>query len=117
MNPMFRFIGLTAVAFIGALAPLQGDAAATESTTTIETIYTYMEYGGDVIVKVPVTASGCADGFWLRAADAGFKSTLAVLLSALHTGSRVRIGAESTNTWPVSTGQFCRVTFAGGLAN
>jgi hypothetical protein len=102
------------VILVSILAPGSGFATQQESISTITHLYAYTQYGGgDVVVQVASSAPVCTKGFWLSPDDDGFKSTYALLLSAYHTQSLIRIAGDDTQIWSGSTDVYCRMTFAG----
>lgn len=53
------------------------------SVGSIVHFYSYSTFGnGDVAVVAQYSLPGCADGFWLRSSDPGFKNVFAQLMSA-----------------------------------
>lgn len=99
-----------------AAALLPGVSVATEreAITTIKAIYSYTQFGGgDVMVQVASPPAGCTKGFWLSGPnDPGFKATYALLISAYHAQSTVRIGGDDAQLWSGSGDVYCRLTFA-----
>jgi hypothetical protein len=80
------------------------------SVGNIVHLYSYSTFGnGDVAVVVTTTLPGCADGFWLRSSDPGFKNVFAQLMSARLTQTPIRVWAYNDQIWNGSTGQFCRM--------
>jgi hypothetical protein len=93
-------------------------AAQQNAITTVVNIYAYTQFGGgDVQVMVANPPAGCSDGFWLKASDEGFKTSFSVLLSAYHTGSRIRIGGIDTELWSGSSGVYCRISYVALMPN
>lgn len=98
--------------FLVALSSLPSWGAETTAYTTVVSVYSFTQYGGgDVAVEVVAPAPTCSSGYWLKASDPGFKATFATLLSAYHSGNRVRIGGADTDIWPGSTGLHCRISY------
>jgi hypothetical protein len=98
------------------LVPMVGAAVERETQATIVKLYSYTQFGGgDIMVEVSTPATGCTKGFWVSAADPGYKATYALLLSAYHTQETLRIGGEDTQLWTGSNQVYCRMTFAGLL--
>jgi len=81
------------------------------TTTTIQKIYSYTQFGGgDVQVLVTLGATNCG-GFWLKPSDPGFKAALSMLLSAYLAKSQVMIYGLDNDLWPGSpSGTFCHIT-------
>ena len=70
------------------------EAALVSSSGTVSNIGSFSTFGsGDVYFILSVSAPGCAGGYWLRPADAGFKTLYAMLLSAKTSGFSVQVGA------------------------
>jgi hypothetical protein len=77
---------------------------------TVTQFFVFSEFGnGDVGIKVSSPTTGCADGFWLRPSDPGFKTLYAQLSMAYATQSPISISAHDNSIWPGSTGAYCRV--------
>lgn len=102
---------LCIAAFMSLSTAIQG--AATDTIATVVNLYSYTQLGnGDVAFQVSTPAPSCSGGYWLKASDPGFKTTFSLLLSAYHTGSRMRIGGDDADLWPASGNAYCRLTFA-----
>lgn len=77
-------------------------------------IYTYTDYGtGDVVVTVQVAPAACQHGYWIRMTDVGAKQTYALILSAYHARTALRIGGYDDQLWAGSSGKYCRIYYAG----
>jgi hypothetical protein len=103
---------LVAGAGVATLAPLNTYSAQQEMVGTITRLYAYTQVTnvlGDVVVEFSNPPAQCAQGFWIRGADAGSKNAYALLLSAYHTQAAVRIVGEDTQMWPGSQTAICRV--------
>src|SRR5262245_20913179 len=107
---------LTALASSLALGMLASTAAqaavVTSNNSTISNVLSFTQYGsGDVIVQLSSSGlSACSFGFWIRAADAGSRNTLAQILAAYHTGKPVVIAADNADIWTGNTSSAaCRV--------
>jgi hypothetical protein len=102
---------LLGMVFLGMSAQLSRAALVYGNTAPIESIWTYAQYGsGDVVIKlVNHNSPTCSTGFWLRSTDAGFKTSLAMLLSAYHTGRAVTIQAYDDQLWGGSGGAVCLI--------
>ena len=74
--------------------------------TTVTKYYAYTDFGGGDIAFMVSGAMppGCANGFWLPATAAGFKSEYAALMVAYATGLPVVVYADPTTLWPGSGG-------------
>lgn len=100
---------------LAALIPCSVQATPRETVSTITKLYTYTQFGsGDIIVHLASPAAVCTKGFWLSPNDPGFKTAYALLLSAYHAQTPIRISGEDTLIWPGSTDVYCRITFVGG---
>jgi hypothetical protein len=63
------------------------------------------------MVRVETPPAACP-GFWLRATDPGFKTVYALLPSAYHSGTRIRIGGSNADPLAGSTSAYCRISYA-----
>ena len=97
--------------------PIQANTV--DVRTKIKDIFTYGTYNGenkafigDVVIQVESTNESCDRGYWIHKDDAKENPSLvSFALSALHTSSTVRIGAETTRLWNGSIGKYCRIRF------
>ncbi|WP_129777620.1 hypothetical protein [Peristeroidobacter soli] len=105
-----RIIALLLVA----LLPCSTFATVRETITTIDRINALLQYGGgDIVIDVDTPVSGCTKGFWMSPSDdPGFKTAYALLLSAYHTQTSVRLQGEDTQLWSGSGSLYCRLTLA-----
>ena len=105
-----------ALALLVAFAmPCVGSAAPVEVNTTITSINAQATFGnGDVLIKVGAPPSGCAAGFWLRKGDPGFNVLSALVLSAYHAQSPVRVSGEDSVLWPGSGSAYRLITAVTG---
>jgi len=105
------------VFFVAGVALLVGLATAAKAdvvlgpVTTITGLMQFSEFGGgDVAIKVAQSSTGCADGYWLRPSDPGFKTLYAQVLASYVSKLPIQFYGFTTELWPGSpTGQFCRV--------
>jgi len=116
ITTVFRnFCGALLVgAAVTTVLPLNAYSTERELVSTITRLYAYSytqtgEGEGDVVVEVSTAPTQCAQGFWISADDRGSKSAYALLLSAYHTQTAVRIIAEDTQNWPPSSSAICRI--------
>lgn len=107
---MFRFLchfGSLAIA----LCLSVGVSAAPLFTapTTITNLWVYTDFGGgDVAFQITASSGGCY-GFWLRAADPGFKSAYASLMAMYTTQTPMAIYADDSDIWTGSGNTYCKV--------
>jgi hypothetical protein len=90
----------------------QAGTILTAAASTITSIDSYTQYGsGDVIFTLANNslASPCPYGFWIRGTDAGAKSTLAQVMTALQAGSSVVVSADTSTTWTGAASAACLV--------
>jgi hypothetical protein len=107
MRSPTKVIASVALAFAGFSA---NAAMVSGSVGNIVHLYSYATSGnGEAVVVVSSTLPGCADGFWLRSSDPGFKNVFAQIMSARLTQTPIRVWAYNDQLWPSSTGQFCRI--------
>jgi len=85
------------------------------SASNVVNLDTYTQYGGGDVVFGLATNSlqaSCPGGFWIRATDAGAKSTIAQVLAAYQTGSPVMVWADidaASPHWSGSSAPTCLV--------
>jgi hypothetical protein len=85
----------------------------TSVTVTQSFAYTAFD-GGDFVFSTSAGAPGCGSGWWIAAADPGFKSAVAAVLAAQAAGSYIVVYGDSTQLWSGSpSGQYCRVQTVG----
>lgn len=88
-------------------------ASRVQTSATILTLYTYSEqagYDGDVAIRVSNPPASCPGGFWLRSATTpGYKNTVAILVSAFHSGATLILGGLDDQIWTGSVDKFCRL--------
>lgn len=87
---------------------------ATEPSRTgkVTKMMTYTEYGGgDVVFSLEVNGSICSSGYYLSKNDPGFEAAVAMLLSAYHAKTPVRVygHTELDRKWAGSSGHYCHV--------
>lgn len=85
--------------------------SATQSTIAPGTLYSYPNFGGgDVVFQLSTNSlnSQCV-GFWLRASDPGFKSTLAALLVAEATQAPIVAFVDTSQIWGGNASPFCLI--------
>lgn len=88
-------------------------ATTREAITTLSRLWTYTgSTGGDVLVDIPITVTGCT-GFWLSPTDDTAQCSYALLLSAYSAELTVRVMGDDTQLWPGSGNPYCRLTFVG----
>lgn len=91
----------------------------TSSDSTVNVIQVYPEYGGgDFIFKIAKPTENC-DGYWATPSMPGFDGTISTVLSALHSGKKVRVYAktEAEHRWPGSSGyKYCKI-YAVNVSN
>lgn len=85
--------------------------SATQSTIASGTLYSYPNFGGgDVVFQLNTNSlSGQCTGFWLRATDPGFKTTLAALLVAEATQTPISAIVDTSQIWTGSSSPFCLI--------
>jgi hypothetical protein len=87
-------------------------AVYTASASTITKVDTYTQYGGgDVIFFMANNSLSamCPYGFWIRATDAGAKTTVAQILAAYQAGTPVVVSADPSITWSGAGSASCLV--------
>lgn len=116
-NLIRRYVPVPALAVvILSMLPLTGMSATVDlGTLVIARTFSYQQtgqYGGDVIVYLPGQVNSC-DGVWLAPADAGYKTNVAMVTTALVTGRRVRLYADNAIIWSNSAAKFCKLYAIG----
>jgi hypothetical protein len=82
------------------------------SNSTVVLIESYNSAGGgDVTFKIANPTIACSDGYWLTKSDPGFSTNMAILISAYHAKSVVRVVGLSNQLWSGSGGKFCKLSF------
>ena len=82
---------------------------------TITQSYAYTTYnGGDFVFSTSIAAPGCGSGWYVKAADGGYRAAIAVVLTAQASGLQVTIYGDNSDLWVGSpSGQYCRVQTIG----
>jgi hypothetical protein len=112
-----KLFSLAASVALFVLSIVRNDASAAivlsyQSTVLPGSMYSYSTFGsGDVVFALSGGSglSQCAGGFWLRPSDAGFKTNVAVLLSAIQGQTAIRVYADDSQIWNGSSAQYCLV--------
>jgi hypothetical protein len=100
------FVGLFAVIFASSAQAVED----TSVQSTITLVDSYNQWGGgDVIFRIANPTSSCRDGYWLTKSDAGFNANLAMILSAYHAKTPVRITGLTDQIWTGSGGVYCKL--------
>ena len=88
----------------------QAETLVVTPPTKITQIQAYSEYGsGDVLVYTELKVAGC-DAFWFSTSNPGSDHILSMALAAQHSGTTLRITADSDRRWAGSpTGIFCHL--------
>lgn len=100
----------TALPLSTAAGAAQVDLGSLVVTRTLS--YQYSAVGGDVIAYLPAPVNGC-DAFWLAPADAGRKTNLAILMSAVVANRKLRVYADNAVKWAGSAASFCKLYALG----
>jgi hypothetical protein len=95
-------------------AAIAAIVAPTVSVTITQT-YAYGSYGGgDFVFSTSVGASGCENGWYIKATDPGYKAVVAAVLTAQAGGNFVLVYGDNADIWPgSSSGHYCRVQTVG----
>ncbi len=110
------------VAAVAALAfsasfPGAANAAIVTPTVsvTISQTFAYSSYGGgDFVFSTSIGASGCENGWYIKATDPGYKAVVAAVLTAQAGGSFVQVYGDNADIWSGSpSGHYCRVQSVG----
>jgi len=96
---------------MGAIATVVTPAAA----ATITQSYAYASYGGgDFVFSTSIGASGCENGWYIKATDPGYKAVVATVLTAQAGGNFVQVYGDNADIWSGSpSGHYCRVQTVG----
>src|SRR5580698_11196318 len=96
-----------------ALVSMSAGAAVVHPSTsvTVTQSFAYTAFdGGDFVFSTSAGAPGCVTGWWIAAADPGFKSAVAAVLAAQAAGSYIVVYGDTSQLWSGSpSGQYCRV--------
>ena len=108
---------------VGAAAPVSGICFLQQATAaivspaasvTVTQSYAYSNFGGgDFVFSTSVGASGCENGWYIKATDPGYKAVVASVLTAQAGGNFVLVYGDNSDVWPGSNGHFCRVQSVG----
>lgn len=84
-------------------------------SVTVTQSFAYASYGGgDFVFSTSSGASGCGNGWYIKATDPGYKAVVAAVLTAQVGGNFVLVYGDNADIWPGSTsGQYCRVQTVG----
>jgi len=84
-------------------------------SVTVTQSYAYSTFdGGDFVFTTSVGASGCENGWYIKATDPGYKAVVAAVLTAQAGGNFVVVYGDNADVWSgSSTGHFCRVQTVG----
>jgi hypothetical protein len=77
--------------------------------------WAYANYdGGDFVFSTSVAGTGCGNGWYIKASDPGYRSEIAVVLTAQASGLQVMLYGDNSDIWSCSpSGQYCRVVAIG----
>lgn len=84
-------------------------------SVTVTQSYAYSNYnGGDFVFSTSTAAPGCGSGWYIKASDPGYRSAVAVILTAQAAGLQVMVYGDNSDLWTGSpSGQYCRVSAVG----
>jgi hypothetical protein len=84
-------------------------------SVTITQSYAYTNFdGGDFVFSTSAGAPGCASGWYIKAADPGYKVAVATVLTAQAGGNYVLVYGDNADLWSGSpSGQYCHVQTIG----
>jgi len=112
-----RTLSLVWSATAACLAPVFAAATVVTPGTavTISQSYAYTNYdGGDFVFSTSSGAPGCGSGWYIKSTDPGYKTAVAVVLTAQAVGLQVLVYGDNSDLWSGSpSGQFCRVQTVG----
>ncbi len=82
---------------------------------SVSQTYAYTGFGGgDFVFSTSAPATGCGSGWYIKATDPGYKTAVAVVLTAQAAGLQISVTGDNTDLWSGSpSGQYCRVQFIG----
>jgi hypothetical protein len=82
-------------------------------TVTKSLAYTTFD-GGDFVFSTSVNAPGCTSGWYISSTDPGYKTAVAVVVTAQAAGNYLTVFGDNSQLWPGSTsGQYCHVWTVG----
>lgn len=93
----------------------QASLVSTTLPVNVGQSYAYTSYGGgDFVFSTSAAAAGCANGWYIKAGDPGFKTAVATVLLAQAAGLQIIIYGDNADIWSGSpSGQYCRVQTVG----
>ena len=111
-------IAIDAAVLVSCMCFLQRATAAIVSpgvSVTVTQSYAYSTYnGGDFVFRTSAGATGCENGWYIKATDPGYKAAVAVVLTAQAGGNYVFVYGDNADIWSGSpSGHFCRVQSVG----
>jgi hypothetical protein len=91
------------------------DIVSPSASVTITQSYAYTNFdGGDFVFSTSASAPGCGSGWYINAADPGYKVAVATALTAQAGGNYVSVYGDNTDLWAGSpSGHYCRVQTIG----
>jgi hypothetical protein len=96
---------------------LRADAAVVSpgASVTITRSLSYTTFGGgDFVFSTSVGAPGCESGWYIKATDPGYKTTVAAVFTAQAGGNFVLVWGDNADIWNGSpSGHFCRLQVIG----
>jgi len=96
--------------FAPLLSAPPASATVVGSSGTVIQIISYPEFGaGDFVFRLSSYPPGCGGGFWPSPSQAGFKTTVAVILQARARGQSITVGGNDAAIWTGSNSPFCKV--------
>lgn len=106
---------LAACAVLLASAPASAVVVTPGQPVLITQVYAYASFGGgDFVFSTSIAASGCANGWYVKATDPGYNAIVASVLTSQAVGLQVIVYGDNSDIWPGSTtGQYCRVQTIG----
>jgi hypothetical protein len=112
----FRYVMLLPVV-AACLGPAYAaaDVVSPPAAVTITQSYAYAGYGGgDFVFSTKGAAPGCGSGWYIKATDPGYKTAVAVVLTAQAAGLQVIVYGDNSDLWTGSpSGQYCRLQTVG----
>jgi hypothetical protein len=79
-------------------------------SVTVTQSYAYSTYnGGDFVFSTSTGATGCENGWYVKATDPGYRAVVAAVLTAQAGGNFVLVYGDNADIWSGSpTGHYCR---------
>lgn len=81
---------------------------------TVLQSYAYSTFdNGDFVFTTTSLPTGCGSGWYVKPTDGGYKTIIAVVMTAQAAGLQVIVYGDTSDLWAGSSGQYCHVQTVG----